>query len=121
MSLVEELFKQNPFIYYIKGKYYAMGWGVCLKCGESSVLLKPRYDKFVTNIDCDLTQKEAWKLYHSLMVEADCAMEKVGFCNHPEKELVKLNLGKEEMEELENQIIRNQRFWKNNRLWKMML
>lgn len=111
MDFIEKLFGKYPFIYYIGDKYYALGSGVCAECDTASVLLKSRYKLFLENIENDLSQDEAWKIYHKLMSEADFVKDKHGICVKPEQEILNFQFNTKEMEELKKQVKRNIEYW----------
>lgn len=92
MDYIEKLFKQYPFIYFIGGKYYAFGSYVCSECDMRSVTLESRYKEFEDSIKEELTQKEAWKIFHKLIFKAECVRDEHGFCSEPQKELLKFQL-----------------------------
>ena len=111
MDYIEKLFKQYPFIYFIGGKYYAFGTGVCSKCDMKSVMLERRYKTFEESINKNLTTDEAWGIFHKLIVEADGVRDDNGLCTNPEKEILKFNFGETEMNELKMQVERYIDFW----------
>lgn len=112
MNCIEKLFKKYPFIYFLNDKYYAFGTRVCAECGTDSLLLPSKYRKFEESISERLTTKEAWKIFHALMCEADYVKDKKGICLHPEEEFLKYHFGEEEMNELKRQIERYEGYWK---------
>nr|DAJ05007.1 MAG TPA: hypothetical protein [Bacteriophage sp.] len=112
MDYIEKLFKQYPFIYFIGGKYYAFGSYVCSECDMRSVTLESRYKEFEDSIKEELTQKEAWKIFHKLIFKAECVRDEHGFCTEPQKELLKLQFSDSEMDELKFQVNRYVEYWK---------
>lgn len=76
MDYIDKLFKQHPFIYYIGGKYYAFGVNTCTECNGKSVLLESRYKKFEESLKDDLSDEEAWRIFHKLSCEASSTEER---------------------------------------------
>ena len=111
MNYIEKLFKQYPFIYHIGERYYAFGSGVCTECGTSSLSLERSYKTFEENLNLNLTQKEAWNVFHKLVFEAENVREKCGFCDKPQTEILKFSFDEKEMNELKSQIERYIDYW----------
>jgi len=117
MDYIEKLFKQHPFIYHIGDKYYAFGNGVCAECDMHSVLLEGRYKTFELNVDNEeLTQKEAWELFHKLVFEAECVRGDAEFCSNPKDEISKFNFDEKQQDELKRQIERYIAFYRKHSL-----
>ena len=112
MDYIEKLFKQYPFIYCIGEKYYAFGTGVCSECDMRSILLESRYRTFEESVNQNLTTEEAWKIFHKLIVEAECVKDEKGFCVEPQKEVLNFHFEEKEMNELEKQVERYVDYWK---------
>lgn len=111
MNFVEKLFGQYPFIYYIGGKYYALGSCVCSECDSKSVTLERRYREYEDSIDENLSTQEAWRIFHHLIFKAECVRDEVGYCSEPQKELLKFQFNEEEMNELKSQVERYVAYW----------
>lgn len=112
MDYIEKLFKQHPFIYLISGKYYAFGSYVCYECDMHSTTLESRYREYEENINKDLTTEEAWKIFHRLIFEAECVRDENGYCDKPQKEILKFQFSEKEMNELKLQVERYIAYWK---------
>lgn len=114
MDYIDKLFSQHPFIYYIDGEYYAFGVNTCTKCDGKSVLLESRYKNFEESIKNDVTDEEAWRIFHKLWCEASGA-QKRGFAKTKE-EFAKFNFDGKNMEELNKQIDRYIDYWQEHHL-----
>ncbi len=115
MSYVEDLFKMYPFIYRIRGEYYALGNGMCTKCNGKSVPLDGRYRAFEQIVDKDIPDKEAWECYHKVMFEAKHASYENAAHNYTEKDLLQFGFSQDELSELEAQVKRNRDFFKSHK------
>lgn len=120
MNYIEKVFKQYPFIYFIGGRYYAFGTGVCSECDTDSILLEKRYIDFEDSIGQDLTTEDAWGIFHKLIVEAEYMKDKNEICVYPEKELLKFHFGENEMNELNEQVERYIDYWKKYKFDKYL-
>lgn len=116
MKIIEEVFKKYPFIYYISGKYYAFGTGVCAECNSGSCSLESHYKRYINNYNEDLTQEQAFRIWHSVVGEAECVKHEQGICLKPEEEIVKFVFSNEEIKELEEQVEAYINFWKKYNL-----
>ncbi|MEE0140472.1 MAG: hypothetical protein U0I41_01955 [Coprococcus sp.] len=114
MDYIDKLFNQHPFIYYIKGKYYAFGVNVCAECGGNSVFLESRYKAYEESIKNDVTDKEAWKIFCKLSLEASGAETKS--IVHTKEEFAKLNFSEDDIKELAKQIERYRNYWREHHL-----
>ena len=114
MDYIDKLFKQHPFIYFINGKYYAFGVNVCAECDGKSVLLESRYKDFEESLKSDVTDKEAWRIFHKLSCEASGAEDR-SYVNTKD-EFAKLNFSEDNMKELTKQIERYVNYWKEHHL-----
>ena len=112
MDYIEKLFKQHPFIYLIGGKYYAFGSYVCSECDMRSVTLESRYKEYEDSINENLSTKEAWSIFHRLIFKAECVRDENGYCNEPQKEILKFKFSDDEMNELKTQVERYIAYWK---------
>lgn len=111
MDFIETLFKQPPFIYYISGRYYALGSYVCSECDMRSITLEGRYKEYEESVDENLSTQEAWRIFHRLIFKAECVRDEVGYCNAPQKELLKFRFNEEEMNDLKSQVERYVAYW----------
>ena len=72
---LERLFKIRPFIFFVREDYYAFGAGVCKICKDGQdnpISLEPRYIVFREALNRnDISQKEAWEIYHKVNAEAE--------------------------------------------------
>ena len=118
MDYLEKLFKQHPFIYFIGGKYYAFGTNACYECDNSSMLLDSRYKKFEESVNQELTQKEAWDIFHKIIFEADCVRKNKGFCSEPRKEILSFCFEENDMCELKRQVQRYIDYYKKYSLFE---
>lgn len=116
MRTIEKLFKKYPLIYYIRGRYYALGTGVCAECNASSCSLEYHYKHYIDNYKLDLTQQQAWKIWHGVVGEAELVRDEQGICLKPEEEIVKMEFSSQEIQELENQMEAYTSFWKKYKL-----
>lgn len=116
MDFIEKLFKKIPFIYYVNGDYYALGSLTCKRCGEKYVTLPVHYKRFIDNLDEELTQLEAWKLFHKVEMDADFVREMEGKCIKPEEEFLKFEFSEEEVKEIDAQLERWVDFFKKYNL-----
>lgn len=114
MDYIDKLFKQHPFIYYIGGKYYAFGVNTCTECNGKSVLLESRYKKFEESLKDDLSDEEAWRIFHKLSCEASSAEERT--CVMEKEEFAKFSFGEEDMKELKKQIEIYINYWQKHNL-----
>lgn len=114
MDYIDKLFKQHPFIYYIGGKYYAFGVNTCTECNGKSVLLESRYKKFEESLKDDLSDEEAWRIFHKLSCEASSTEERT--CVMEKEEFTKFSFGEEDMKELKKQIERYINYWQKHNL-----
>lgn len=112
MNFIEKLFNQYPFIYFVDGKYYAFGDGVCSLCDCKSVLLESRYRNFEASINMDLTVEEAWRIFHKLVSEAEFVKNEKGFCVHTKKEFLNMSFSDKQLLEIETQVDRYITYWK---------
>lgn len=87
MDYINKLFGQYPFIYYINGKYYAFGTNVCTECNGKSLLLESKYKAFEESIKNDVTDEEAWIIFHKLSSEASDKKVILLHKPHPEDEM----------------------------------
>jgi hypothetical protein len=118
MLNLEELFKKRPFIYYIGGDYYAFGSGVCAKCnnnGKRYPTLPGKYENYVTVKDKDISQKEAWEIYHKLWFVADAVKDDENNYNLKEQ-FENLQFTEKEKEEVERQLSELVDFFRRNHL-----
>ena len=116
MDYIEKLFKKHPFIYYIKGKYYAFGTLTCAECDGKSLLLEHRYKDFEENLKSDLTDVEAWEIFHKLSFEASIYRKKDGECVKIKEEFLKFGFDEDDIEELKSQMERCVEFFKKYEL-----
>ena len=112
MDFIEKLFKQHPFIYCIGGRYYAFGTGVCAECDMRSITLESRYKEYVNSLNEELTQREAWKIFHRLIFKAQIVRDEKGYCSNQQVELLKIQFNNDEMNELKMQVDRYLKYWK---------
>lgn len=115
MDYIEKLFKQHPFIYYIHGKYYALGVNTCAECDKRSVLLKDRYRAYEEGLKNDLEDAAAWEIFRKLSFEATYFKETDKTLSMKEK-IAELNFSEEDKCELSNQIKRYVDYWKKYNL-----
>ena len=115
MDYIEKLFKQHPFIYYIHGKYYALGVNTCAECDKRSVLLKDRYRAYEEGLKNDLEDATAWEIFRKLSFEATYFKETDKTLSMKEK-IAELNFSEEDKCELSNQIKRYVDYWKKYNL-----
>lgn len=120
MEIIEEIFKKYPFIYYIGGKYYAFGTGVCAECNSGSCSLESHYKRYINNYNEDLTREQAFRIWHSVAGEAEYVKHEQGICLKPEEEIVKFAFSNEEIKELEEQVEIYIGFWKKYNLKEYM-
>lgn len=112
MNYIEKLFKQHPFIYHIGGKYYAFGAYVCYECDMHSITLESRYKEYEESMSMELSDKEAWRIFHRLIFRAECVRNERGYCNKPQDEILKFQFSDEEMEQLKLQVDNYITYWK---------
>lgn len=114
MDYINKLFGQYPFIYYINGKYYAFGVNVCVECDDNSAFLESRYKAFEESVKNDITDEEAWRIFHKLSCEASGAETK-SFV-HTNEEFAKFNFSEDDLKELTKQIERYRKYWLEHHL-----
>lgn len=114
MDYIDKLFKQHPFIYRINEKYYAFGVNVCVECDGRSGLLESRYKNFEESLKNDVTDEEAWRIFHKLSSEASGAETKSNV--HAKEEFVKFNFSEDDIKELTKQIKRYRSYWLEHHL-----
>ena len=118
MKYIEKLFKQYAFIYFIDGEYYAFGTGVCSKVDTGSVLLKSRYKDYVFALNNQVEEREAQRIFHKLVMEADSVKEKS--YNKEMESFNKLKFTETNLKELEIQVEQYIEFWKKYNLKDFM-
>lgn len=116
MKTMEEIFKKSPFIYYIGGRYYAFGTGVCARCNSEICSLESRYKCYVDNCNKDLTQQQAFEIWRRVVSAAEYVEQKQGTCFKPEEEIAQFGFSNEEIKELEKQIEAYINFFKKHNL-----
>ena len=104
MNYINKLFAQHPFIYHIGEKYYAFGNYTCYECDMRSVTLKSRYEEYRQSINEEISDREAWKIFHRLVFNAECVRNEKGYCSRPQEEIEKFEFNDKEMQELNKQI-----------------
>lgn len=114
MDYIDKLFKQHPFIYRINEKYYAFGVNVCVECDGRSGLLESRYKNFEESLKNDVTDEEAWRIFHKLSSEASGAETKSNV--HVKEEFAKFNFSEDDIKELTKQIERYRSYWLEHHL-----
>ena len=112
MEFIDKLFKQYPFIYFIGGRYYAFGTGVCVKCDSRIIDMDHAYKVFENSIDRELTPDEACKIFRHLVNMADFFKEEIGVCFNPKEEIINFHFDEDELEELKKQVERYVDYWK---------
>ncbi|MBR5598106.1 MAG: hypothetical protein IKW30_11970 [Lachnospiraceae bacterium] len=120
MNYIEKLFKQYPFIYFINGEYYALGTGVCAKVNLGSITLKARYERYISALNERITDQEAWKIFHKLIMEADFVKEKEKMYGCERDVFKELNFTETELSELEVQVQQYIEFWKKYNIKNFM-
>ena len=116
MDYIEKLFKQFPFVYRINDEYYAFGTGMCVKLDNSSVLLKSRFNRYITSLTEDIPDSEAWNVFHALMSEANWVKDNLGYQGNEKKKFDKLSFNDSEINDLELQIQLYIDFYKKHNL-----
>lgn len=114
MDYIDKLFKQHPFIYRINEKYYAFGVNVCVECDGRSALLESRYKNFEESLKNDVTDEEAWGIFHKLSSEARHAETKS--IVYAKEEFARFNFSEEDIKELTKQIERFRNYWLEHHL-----
>lgn len=104
MNYINKLFAQHPFIYCINGKYYAFGAYVCCECNVGHCTLKNSYEEYKKSLNKEISNIEAWKIFHRLVFVAKGEKEKHGHCSKPEEAIQKFQFSDKEMQELKKQI-----------------
>ncbi len=103
MGFVENVFNHHPFVYFIDGKYYAFGNGVCAEFDNGSVLLESRYRKYLSALIENVDNDTAWSIFHKLVFEAEALRNQKGIEFNTTEAFQKLNLGSVQLKELEKQ------------------
>ena len=116
MDYIEKLFKQHPFIYYIGEKYYAFGAYTCYECDMRSITLKSRYEEYEQSINEEISDRDAWRIFHKLVFKAECIRDEKGYCDKPQEEIKKFQFNDMEMQELKVQIDNYIAYWKKHSL-----
>ena len=114
-----ELFKKNPFVYYVRDDYYAFGNGVCKRINDEHGkfgILPLKYNAFVKALEeKELSQREAWDTYRAVSCIAEMDRDDYGHMD-PENEFETLGFIEEEKEEIQDQLERWTMFFVNHRL-----
>lgn len=81
-----------------------------------SITLKSRYEEYEQSINEELTDREAWKIFHKLVFKAECIRDEKGYCAEPQEEIKKFQFNDIEMQELKVQIDDYIAYWKKHSL-----
>ncbi|MGN0274465.1 MAG: hypothetical protein ACI4DT_06760 [Chordicoccus sp.] len=108
MLSLEELFKKDPFIYFIDNVYYAFGTGVCARCnshGREYIGLPRRYNTYTSllkeeSVDYD----SAWKAYRHLVSIAETVRDQENDRLHLTEKFAALQFSDEDKAEIEHQL-----------------
>lgn len=88
----------------------------CAECDGKSLLLEHRYKDFEENLKSDLTDVEAWEIFHKLSFEASIYRKKDGECVKIKEEFLKFGFDEDDIEELKSQMERCVEFFKKYEL-----
>ena len=116
MNYLNKLFAQHPFIYHIGEKYYAFGAYTCYECDMRSITLKSRYKEYEQSINEEISDRDAWRIFHKLVFKAECIRDEKGYCDKPQEEIKKFQVNDMEMQELKVQIDNYIAYWKKHSL-----
>lgn len=116
MDYLNKLFAQHPFIYHIGEKYYAFGAYTCYECDMRSITLKSRYKEYEQSINEEISDRDAWRIFHKLVFKAECIRDEKGYCDKPQEEIKKFQFNDMEMQELKVQIDNYIAYWKKHSL-----
>ena len=104
MNYLEKLSKQHEFIYFVGGKYYVFGYRACIECDYDKNNIDYIYKQYCENVDKELPEDFAWKLFYRLNSRALDIYEKKGRCNNVEEEIKKYEFSESEIKELYDQM-----------------
>lgn len=110
MKLTDELNKKFPFLYCVRGEYYAFGMGICGKC-ENSLRVQEAYDMYMIGRNKDLNQCEAAGTFKHVSCVAEETCTKVHSMKEFEENFSKMNFSEEDLNEIEKQAKWYVDFW----------
>lgn len=110
MKLTDELNKKNPFLYYVRGEYYAFGTGICGKC-ENNLRVKEAYEMYMTGRNIELTEQQAVVTFKHVSCVAEETHAKVHSTEEFEENFSKMNFSEEDLNEIEKQVDWYVAFW----------
>ena len=87
---------------------------MCTECNGKSLLLESKYKAFEESIKNDVTDEEAWIIFHKLSSEASGAETKSNV--HAKEEFAKFNFSEDDIKELTKQIERYRSYWLEHHL-----
>ena len=110
MKLTDELNKKNPFLYYVRGEYYAFGTGVCGKC-QNSIRVQEAYRMYATGRNEKLTPQQAAETFKHVKNVAEETCSRVRSMEEFEENFSKMNFSEENLNEIEKQVDGYVAFW----------
>ena len=116
---IEELLKKTPFVYFVRGDYYAFGGGVCEKCnnGQRTIPLLPlRYSEYLNLLNNqDTLQNDAWNAYRRIVNIAK-NMRGANGKQSLQEQFNSFGFTEKEQEEIQQQLDQRMFFYKHYRL-----
>ncbi len=110
MKLTDELNKKFPFLYCVRGVYYAFGTGVCGKC-QNSIRVQEAYRMYATGRNEKLTPQQAAETFKHVKNVAEETCSRVRSMEEFEENFSKMNFSEEDLNEIEKQVDGYVAFW----------
>ena len=115
MKLTDELNEKFPFLYCIRGEYYAFGMGICGKC-ENSLRVQEAYNMYMTGRNMELTEQQAVATFKHVSCVAKETCARVHSKEEFEENFSKMNFSEEDLNEIEKQVDWYVAFWTKHEL-----
>lgn len=116
---LEKLFKIRPFVFYVRGDYFAFGSGVCMRYNNQQrnpIMLPLRYEKYQDALKhVNITQKDAWDAYRRVNAIAE-NNQSIDDYPHLQKKFEQLQFSDEEKESIQQQLDQVETFFRKNHL-----
>lgn len=116
MGFAENVFAHHPFIYYVDGKYYAFGSGVCAEVDNGSVLLELKYKEYLSAQIKNVDNVTAWRIFHRLVSEAVNFRNQKGIDINTAEKFHKLKFSSTQLIALEKQRMQYVDFYQKHNL-----
>lgn len=116
---LEKLFKIRPFVFCVRGDYFAFGSGVCMRCNNQQrnpIMLPLRYEKYQDALkQVNITQKDAWDAYRRVNAIAE-NNQSLDDYPHLQEKFEQLHFSDEEKESIQQQLDQVVTFFRKNHL-----